>query len=98
MFNTRKRTVRQSSTRVLADLIRASNGKRAATITYVDSDGEETVRTIEIHDIRTTATGRVVVGAMCRMRGDMRTFYPERVTSCTVHRRFPWKWTRSARG
>lgn len=86
MFNTMKRTARQTSTRTLADLIRAMDGKRAVTITYIDSDGEESVRTIEIHDIRTTNKGRVIVRAMCRMRGEMRTFHPEQIVSYTIHR------------
>lgn len=86
MFNTTKRTARQTSTRTLADLIRAMDGKRAVTITYIDSDGEESVRTIEIHDIRTTSKGRIIVRAMCRMRGEMRTFHPEQIVSYTIHR------------
>ncbi|MDH2393742.1 WYL domain-containing protein [Streptomyces sp. HNM0663] len=86
MFNTMKRTARQTSTRTLADLIRAMDGKRAVTITYTDSDGEESVRTIEIHDIRTTNKGRIIVRAMCRMRGEMRTFHPEQIVSYTIHR------------
>ncbi|MGW0704104.1 WYL domain-containing protein [Streptomyces sp. NPDC002867] len=86
MFNTMKRTARQTSTRTLADLIRAMDGKRAVTITYIDSDGEESVRTIEIHDIRTTSKGRIIVRAMCRMRGEMRTFHPEQIVSYTIHR------------
>ncbi|MEV6654754.1 WYL domain-containing protein [Streptomyces sp. NPDC051219] len=86
MFNTMKRTARQTSTRTLADLIRAMDGKRAVTITYIDSDGEESVRTIEVHDIRTTNKGGIIVRAMCRMRGEMRTFHPERIVSYTIHR------------
>ncbi|MFD5427719.1 WYL domain-containing protein [Streptomyces sp. NPDC127084] len=86
MFNTMKRTARQTSTRTLADLIRAMDGKRAVTITYLDSDGEESVRTIEVHDIRTTSKGRIIVRAMCRMRGEMRTFHPEQTVSYTIHR------------
>ncbi|HET6354674.1 WYL domain-containing protein [Streptomyces sp.] len=86
MFNTMKHTARQTSTRTLADLIRAMDGQRAVTITYIDSDGEESVRTIEIHDIRTTNKGRIIVRAMCRTRGEMRTFHPERIASYTIHR------------
>ncbi|OEJ21606.1 hypothetical protein AS594_39450 [Streptomyces agglomeratus] len=86
MFNTMKRTARQTSTRTLTDLIRAMDGKRAVTITYIDSDGEESVRTIEIHDIRTTSKGRIIVRAMCRMRGEMRTLHPEQIVSDTIHR------------
>ncbi|WP_186782455.1 WYL domain-containing protein [Streptomyces sp. CBG9] len=81
-----KHTARQSSTRTLADMIRAMDTQRATTITYLDSNGDETVRTIEIHDIRTTAEGRVIISAMCRKRGEMRTFHPARIVSYTVHR------------
>ncbi|MDQ0847763.1 WYL domain-containing protein [Streptomyces sp. V1I6] len=86
MFNTMKRTVRQTSARTLADLIRAMDGKRAVTITYIGGDGEESVRTIEIHDIRTTSKGRIIVRAMCRMRGEMRTFHPAQIVAYTIHR------------
>ncbi|MFD6783560.1 WYL domain-containing protein [Streptomyces diastaticus] len=81
-----KHTARQSSTRTLADMIRAMDTQRATTITYLDSNGDETVRTIEIHDISTTAAGRLIIRAMCRKRGEMRTFHPERIVSYTVHR------------
>ncbi|NEE25330.1 WYL domain-containing protein [Streptomyces sp. SID7982] len=81
-----KHTARQSSTRTLADMVRAMDTQRATTITYLDSNGDETVRTIEIHDIRTTAAGRVIIRAMCRKRGEMRTFHPARIVSYTVHR------------
>ncbi|MEV5204383.1 WYL domain-containing protein [Streptomyces sp. NPDC053720] len=86
MFNTMKHTARQTSARTLEDLIRSMDHKRAVTITYIDSDGEESVRTIEPHDIRTTSKGRVIIRAMCRMRSEMRTFHPERVVSYTIHR------------
>ncbi|MET7563770.1 WYL domain-containing protein [Streptomyces sp. NPDC005479] len=85
-FNAMNRTARQTSTRTLADLIRAMDGKWAATVTYVDGDGEESVRTIEIHDIRTTGKGRIIIRAMCRMRGEMRTFHPEQIVTYTIHR------------
>ncbi|MEU5109615.1 WYL domain-containing protein [Streptomyces sp. NPDC021354] len=81
-----KHTARQSSTRTLANLIRAMDGKRAVTITYINGDREESVRTIEIHDIRTTSKGRIIVRAMCRMRGEMRTFHPEQIVTYTIHR------------
>ncbi|MFB8442689.1 WYL domain-containing protein [Streptomyces niveus] len=85
-FNSMNHTARQASTRTLSDLIRAMDGKWATTITYIDRDGEESVRTIEIHDIRTTSKGRIIVRAMCRTRGEMRTFYPEQIVTYTIHR------------
>ncbi|GAA3372327.1 hypothetical protein GCM10017744_103400 [Streptomyces antimycoticus] len=86
MPNTMKHTARQSPTRTLATLIRAMDDQRAVTITYISSDGEESVRTIEIHDIRTTRAGRIIIRAMCRMRGEMRTFHPAQIVTYTVHR------------
>ncbi|WP_329583727.1 WYL domain-containing protein [Streptomyces sp. NBC_01361] len=85
-FNAMNHTARQTSTRTLADLIRAMDSKWATTVTYIKADGEESVRTIEIHDIRTTAKGRIIIRAMCRKRGEMRTFYPEQIVSYTIHR------------
>ncbi|MFI8515292.1 WYL domain-containing protein [Streptomyces sp. NPDC085460] len=86
MSNSMKITAGQTSTRTLADLIRAMDGRRAATITYVDGKGEETVRTIEIHNVITTSKGGIVVRAMCRARGEMRTFSVEQIKAYTVHR------------
>ncbi|MFI7359735.1 WYL domain-containing protein [Streptomyces avidinii] len=86
MSNSMKITAGQTSTRTLTDLIRAMDGQRAVTITYVDSKGEESVRTIEIHNILTTSKGGLIVRAMCRARGEMRTFSLEQIKAYTVHR------------
>ncbi|MFE5795800.1 WYL domain-containing protein [Streptomyces sp. NPDC056503] len=86
MSNSIKITAGQTSTRTLADLIRAMDGQRATTITYVDGKGEETVRTIEIHNVLTTSKGDIIVRAMCRTRGEMRTFCVEQIKAYTVHR------------
>ncbi|MEW1639320.1 WYL domain-containing protein [Streptomyces sp. NPDC093801] len=86
MSNSMKITAGQTTTRTLTDLIRAMDGERATTITYVDSKGEESVRTIEIHNILTTSKGAIIVRAMCRARGEMRTFSLEQIKAYTVHR------------
>lgn len=86
MPNSMKITAGQTTTRTLTDLIRAMDGQRATTITYVDSKGDESVRTIEIHNILTTSKGGIVVRAMCRTRGEMRTFTLEQIKAYTVHR------------
>ncbi|MFJ6252637.1 MULTISPECIES: WYL domain-containing protein [unclassified Streptomyces] len=86
MSNSMKITSGQTSARTLTDLIRAMDGQRATTITYVDSKGEESVRTIEIHNILTTGKGDIIVRAMCRTRGEMRTFNLEQIKAYTVHR------------
>ncbi len=86
MSNSMKITAGQTTTRTLTDLIRAMDGQRATTITYVDSKGDESVRTIEIHNILTTSKGGLIVRAMCRTRGEMRTFTLEQIKAYTVHR------------
>lgn len=86
MSNSMKITAGQTTTRTLTDLIRAMDGQRATTITYVDSKGDESVRTIEIHNILTTSKGGIIVRAMCRARGEMRSFTLEQIKAYTVHR------------
>ncbi|OKJ48120.1 hypothetical protein AMK27_38980 [Streptomyces sp. CB02009] len=86
MSNSMKITAGQTTTRTLTDLIRAMDGQRATTITYIDSKGDESVRTIEIHNILTTSKGGIIVRAMCRTRGEMRTFTLEQIKAYTVHR------------
>lgn len=74
-----KHTATQTRERVLVDLYRALAHQHAVTITYLKpGETEPTVRTIEIHELRTTAveitkTGEVKGGdiqvlAMCRLR------------------------------
>jgi predicted DNA-binding transcriptional regulator YafY len=81
-----KLTARQTATKTLTDLCRAMDNKRAVTITYLDADGTETIRTIEIFDVRTTKNGHIEVRAMCRLRGDSRAFALHRIASYTTHR------------
>ncbi|MGP3738009.1 WYL domain-containing protein (plasmid) [Streptomyces sp. GDS52] len=59
-------TAKQTTTKTLADLYRSIERKHAVSVTYVDRDGEETIRTVEIHELRTTASGGIVIIAMCR--------------------------------
>jgi predicted DNA-binding transcriptional regulator YafY len=81
-----KLTAKQTTTKTLADLYRAIDRQHAVTITYTDADGTESIRTIEPHDIRTTKSGRIQVRAMCRLRGDARSFYIDQITAYTLHR------------
>ncbi|MFB7313011.1 WYL domain-containing protein [Streptomyces sp. NPDC056192] len=81
-----KNTNQQSSTKTLADLYRSIDRAQAVTITYIDDDGAETLRTIEPYDIRTTKSGRIQIRAMCRLRGEARSFYLHRIVSYTCHR------------
>lgn len=89
-------TKNQTTTRTLADLYRAADHARAVTITYLKpGETEPTVRTIEIHELRTAslkvAKGRISGGgirivAMCRLRGERREFHLSGVLAYTVHR------------
>ncbi|MFF8422905.1 WYL domain-containing protein [Streptomyces sp. NPDC015680] len=81
-----KNTATQSSTKTLADLYRAIDRQHAVTITYLDENGDETLRTIEPYDIRTTKSGRIEVRAMCRLRGEARGFLLHRIVAYTCHR------------
>ncbi|MEU1373008.1 WYL domain-containing protein [Streptomyces triculaminicus] len=81
-----KRTARQATTVTLADMARAMDRRHPVTITYTKADGTETVRTIEIYDIRTTKAGDIVIKAMDRQSRDSRTFRVDRLISYTAHR------------
>ncbi|MFE0206968.1 hypothetical protein [Streptomyces sp. NPDC058985] len=90
---TRTQIVRKT----LADLYRAADHQFAVTITYLKpGETEPTVRTIEIHELRTTAVritkagevrgGDIKVMAMCRLRREAREFHLSGIISYTVHR------------
>ena len=81
-----KNTKAQSSTKTLADLYRSIDRQQAVTITYIDENGGESLRTIEPFDIRTTKSGRIQVRAMCRLRSEARSFYVDQIRSYTCHR------------
>jgi predicted DNA-binding transcriptional regulator YafY len=81
-----KLTARQTSSRTTADLYRAMDRQHPVTITYTKADGTETLRTIEIYDIRTTAKGDTILKAMDRTTGESRTFRIDRLVAYTVHR------------
>jgi len=81
-----KLTAKQDVKKTLADLYRSIDRQHAVTITYVDADGTETIRTIEPSDIRTTKAGRIQVRAMCRLRGDARGFFVDQIKAYTLHR------------
>jgi hypothetical protein len=81
-----KLTAKQATIKTLEDLCKAIERRHAVTITYVDADGTETIRTIEAYDIRTTKAGRIQVRAMCRLRGDARGFFVDQIKAYTLHR------------
>jgi len=79
-------TKHQTEDRTLTDLARALDRRRPVTITYTKADGSETVRTIELYDLRTTKNGDVIVRAADRQSGEMRTFRVDRIRAYTLHR------------
>lgn len=81
-----KHTSHQLSETTTADMYRALDAHRPVTITYTKKDGTETVRTIEIYDIRTTKTGAVMLRAMDRQSGEARSFLITGIRTYTLHR------------
>ncbi len=81
-----KLTAKQTQTQTIADLYRSIDRQHAITVTFVDADGTESIRTIEPYEIRTTTAGRIQVRAMCRLRGEARSFYVDAIRSYTLHR------------
>lgn len=81
-----KHTARQTAARTLTDMYRALDAKRPVTFTYAKKNGEITVRTLELFDIRTTKSGDVTLRGMDRQSGEARTFLVSGVTAYTLHR------------
>jgi predicted DNA-binding transcriptional regulator YafY len=81
-----KLTKNQTEQTTLAAMYRAAGRRHPITITYVKADGTQTIRTIEIHDIRTTRAGAIVLRAADRQTGEMRTFRLDRIQAYTIHR------------
>ena len=81
--DTVKLTKRQPATKTIADLYRAIDRAQAVTITFRDADGNETIRTVEPWDLRTTKNGRIQLRAGCRLRGDARSFAVDQIVSYT---------------
>ncbi|WP_331756277.1 WYL domain-containing protein (plasmid) [Streptomyces sp. NBC_01590] len=82
-----RHTNRQGSTKTLADLYRNLDRQHAVTITYLaPGETEPTIRTIEVHEIRTTKNGGIVIVAMCRLRGEERQFHLSGIQTYTLHR------------
>lgn len=89
-------TARQLSETTITDMYRAMDRQHPVTITYLKEEKDEagkktgrmaeTVRTIEIYDIRTTAAGHIILKAMDRETGEKRTFRTDRIVSYTTHR------------
>lgn len=91
-----KLTARQTTTATLSDLTRAMDRRQPVTMTYFKEEKDEagrktgnlveTVRTIEIYDIRTTKAGHITIKAIDRETGEPRTWRLDRIHAYTVHR------------
>jgi predicted DNA-binding transcriptional regulator YafY len=91
-----KVTKRQTSTKTLADLLRALDRRTAVTVTFdkeeKDAAGKKTgrlvtdVRTVEPYNVHTTLEGQIVIKAMDRQSGESRTIRLDRIHAYTLHR------------
>lgn len=81
-----KITANETQHQTLTRLLAAADRHHPITITYTKADGSETLRTIEIHDVRTTKAGHVILRAADRQSGEMRTWRLDRIRAYTIHR------------
>jgi predicted DNA-binding transcriptional regulator YafY len=81
-----KFTARQTSEKTTADLERSMDQRRPVTITYTKQDGTETLRTVEVYEVRTTKKGHLMLRAMDRQSGQARTFLIGAISAYTIHR------------
>ncbi|MEE4541018.1 WYL domain-containing protein [Streptomyces sp. V4-01] len=81
-----KLTKNQTTEQTLAAMYRATARRHPVTITYIKADGTETLRTIELADIRTTKAGDIILRAADRQTGELRTFRLDRIQAYTIHR------------
>lgn len=78
--------MRKVTAQTLTHLLGAMDAQRAVTIRYVKPTGEVSRRRIEIHSIRVTLKGDVIVWAYDQRDGEMTTFRLDRITHYTLHR------------
>ncbi|MCZ4602934.1 WYL domain-containing protein [Streptomyces sp. Lzd4kr] len=81
-----RRTANETTTQTLTRLIKALDAKHPVTITYTKADGTETIRTIEIQGFDISQAGDILVKALDRETGEMRTWRLDRIQAYTVHR------------
>lgn len=67
-------------------LEKAMKRNHPVTVTYTKADGERTVRTIEIFEIKESKAGDFYVRAMDRKTGEARSFRIDRMHAITIHR------------
>ncbi|PZT71535.1 WYL domain-containing protein [Streptomyces sp. AC1-42T] len=91
-----RHTAKQTNLRTLEDLYRALARQRPVTIQVLKEEKNEhgrktgalveTLRTLEIYDLTTTADGRILIHGMDRETGEDRAFRLDRLLAYTVHR------------
>lgn len=81
-----KRTANETQLKTLTRLIGALDKQHPVTVTYTKADGTQTIRTIEIYDIKVSAAGDILIVAMDRETGERRDFRLDRIQTYTVHR------------
>ncbi|MEU3704734.1 WYL domain-containing protein [Streptomyces anulatus] len=90
-----KHTAKQTDLRTLEDLHKALARKRPVTIHALKEEKDErgrktgnlveTLRTLEIYDLTTTADGNILIHGMDRETGEDRAFRLDRLLAYTVH-------------
>ncbi|MER6235969.1 WYL domain-containing protein [Streptomyces clavifer] len=91
-----KITASETQATTLTRLLAAADRQHPVTITYLKEEKDqagkktgrlvETIRTVEVYDVRTTKAGNVTLRAMDRQSGEARTFRLDRIQAYTVHR------------
>ncbi|MFI8448233.1 WYL domain-containing protein [Streptomyces erythrochromogenes] len=81
-----KYTANETQTKTLTRLIGALDKHHPVTITYTKADSTQTIRTIEIHDIKVSNAGDILIAAMDRETGERRDFRLDRIQTYTIHR------------
>ncbi|MDT0377273.1 WYL domain-containing protein [Streptomyces sp. DSM 42041] len=92
-----KITGRQTTTATLTDLYRAIDAGHPITMAFLKEERDqetgrktgrlvETIRTVELYDLRTTHQGDIIARAMDRETGEARTIRLDRILNYTIHR------------
>lgn len=91
-----RHTKNETSTQTLTRLITALDKQQPVTVTYLKEEKDETgkrtgrlvetVRTLEIQDFVISQAGDILIKALDRTTGELRTWRLDRVRAYTIHR------------
>lgn len=91
-----RHTANETSTQTLTRLITALDKQQPVTVSYLKEEKDEagkrtgrlveTVRTLEIQDFVISQAGDILIKALDRETGEMRTWRLDRLVSYTIHR------------